>query len=257
MRITHGYHILEENIIGFVTSFGLRGILIGFINLFSGGSSVCLYLGLILTTFGAGWWFYEMTMESTYNGDHSKIIIRGIKFGWILWIFSEVLIFASMFFSFYFITFEGNISTGRCEPGFGLIIADWISIPCWNTVLLTILGISMLGWEKNLGGSLRKLSIIDFLWTFMIMFIFLISQYYEFYNGLISMSDGAFGSIYYAIIGLHGLHCFIGEIMILWTGLRLLNYEYDEENHTNIWACGINIHFLMAAWIFIFLLIYI
>jgi len=54
MRITHGYHILEENIIGFVTSFGLRGILIGFINLFSGGSSVCLYLGLILTTFGAG-----------------------------------------------------------------------------------------------------------------------------------------------------------------------------------------------------------
>jgi len=61
------------------------------------------------------------------------------------------------------------------------------------------------------------------------------------------MSDGAFGSIYYGLIGLHGLHCVTGEIMIIFTGIRLFKYEYDEENHNNIWACGINVHFLMGA----------
>ena len=61
-----------------------------------------------------------------------------------------------------------------------------------------------------------------------------VRQYYEFYNGLVSMSDGAFGSIYYGLIGLHGLHCVTGEIMIIFTGIRLFKYEYDEENHNNI-----------------------
>lgn len=256
MKILHRYHILEESIAGIITSLGLGGVLTGLVNMFSGGSSRCLNLGLIILFMGSWHWIYEMRTESTHLGEHSKTVVRGLKVGWILWIFSEILIFASMFLSYYYITFEGNIFTGRKEPGLGVVIADWWSIPSWNTVLLTILGISMLGWEKNLGGNRRRLSVLDFVWTGIIMWVFLMSQYYEFYNGLSSMSDGAYGSIYYGLVGLHGIHCITGELMIIYTGIRLLKYEYDEENHNNIWACGINVHFLMGAWIFIFLLIY-
>jgi len=53
MRLIHGYHILEENIAGIITSLGLGGSLIGLINLFAGGTSSCFYLGSVLVFLGS------------------------------------------------------------------------------------------------------------------------------------------------------------------------------------------------------------
>lgn len=56
-----------------------------------------LVLGLITIVFTMVVWWRDVIREATYQGHHTLIVKRGLKYGMILFIVSEVCLFFSLF----------------------------------------------------------------------------------------------------------------------------------------------------------------
>lgn len=64
-------------------------------------------------------------------------------------------------------------------------------------------------------------------------FVFLTLQAYEYQSGLFNISDSVFGATFYTLTGLHGVHVFVGVLMLMaaWWYNRntAVSYTYDPQ----------------------------
>ena len=70
------------------------------------------------------------------------------------------------------------------------------------------------------------------------------------------MSDGVYGSAFYASTGLHGLHVIVGTIFILVGYIRLINYQLTKTTHNGFEASILYWHFVDVVWLFLFVAVY-
>jgi heme/copper-type cytochrome/quinol oxidase subunit 3 len=100
---------------------------------------------------------------------------------------------------------------------------------------------------------------INLLWTLALGGIFLFVQLYEFIHANFTISDGVFGSTFYMLTGLHGLHVCLGLILLVYGGIRLLRGDFDLQSapHIGITCSVLYWHFVDVVWIFLFIAIYI
>ena len=96
--------------------------------------------------------------------------------------------------------------------------------------------------------------------TIVLGVIFLSGQAHEYYkliqeNVLISKSE--FGSSFYTLTGFHGLHVFIGLIILLIVLVLTMQGHLLNKNSSVIKTVGIYWHFVDAVWIFVFTTIYV
>ena len=56
-----------------------------------------LVVGLLIMGLCLIVWLKDVTRESTFQGYHTKAVVAGLKFGFLLFIISEVLFFFSFF----------------------------------------------------------------------------------------------------------------------------------------------------------------
>ena len=87
--------------------------------------------------------------------------------------------------------------------------------------------------------------------------IFLLGQGYEYANLEFSLKDNLFSSTFYVLTGFHGLHVFLGLLMmgaVLWRA-RVPGH-YSSENHFGIEAVELYWHFVDVIWIILFILLY-
>jgi len=75
--------------------------------------------GLILVVVIMSLWWRDVIREATYEGKHTYKVQKGIKFGFILFIISEVMFFFGFFWAFFHSALSPSIYIG----------AIW---PCWN-----------------------------------------------------------------------------------------------------------------------------
>ncbi|MBE9064340.1 heme-copper oxidase subunit III [cf. Phormidesmis sp. LEGE 11477] len=87
--------------------------------------------------------------------------------------------------------------------------------------------------------------------------IFLLGQGYEYANLEFSLKDNLFASTFYVLTGFHGLHVFLGLLLmgaVLWRA-RVPGH-YSSENHFGIEAVELYWHFVDVIWIILFILLY-
>lgn len=89
--------------------------------------------------------------------------------------------------------------------------------------------------------------------------IFLFGQgkeYYRLANENITPGGGVFGSSFYTLTGFHGLHVFVGLIIL--SIVLLLSYfgDFDKPSDT-ISTVAIYWHFVDVVWIFVFTVVYV
>lgn len=96
--------------------------------------------------------------------------------------------------------------------------------------------------------------------TLLLGAIFLFGQgreYLSLLNSHISVSSSIFGTSFFTLTGFHGLHVFVGLIVIgIVTCLAFLG-DYDGKKSSVISAAGIYWHFVDIVWAFVFLIVYI
>jgi len=266
-------------------SIGLFGIMTGastWLNgaafgpyLFAAGMAVLIYM-----VFG---WFGQVITESEdgyYNDDVDTSFRMGM--GW--FIFSEVMFFAAFFGALFyargvsipwlggdsnnFFTNEllwqgftaawptngpGNIG-GEYE-----IMGAW-GIPAINTALLLTSGVTLtIAHHAMQAGERSKLTLFLAM-TFLLGFIFMGFQAYEYMHAWgdlnLTMNSGIYGTTFYMLTGFHGLHVTLGAIMLLVVWIRVLRGHFTPEKHFAFEAVAWYWHFVDVVWLFLFVFVY-
>lgn len=87
--------------------------------------------------------------------------------------------------------------------------------------------------------------------------VFLVGQVYEYLTLGYGLTTNLFSNCFYLMTGFHGLHVFIGLLLILgvlWRSRR--EGHYGAEKHTGVEMAEIYWHFVDIVWIVLFALIY-
>jgi len=92
--------------------------------------------------------------------------------------------------------------------------------------------------------------------TFLLGLTFLLTQIREYSRLGFAPHDGAFGSTFYALTGLHGAHVFVGLTILLFMTIRAFRGHFTPEEHYGVEIGGIYWHFVDVMWIVVYVTVY-
>ncbi|MGF1497939.1 MAG: heme-copper oxidase subunit III [Elainellaceae cyanobacterium] len=131
-------------------------------------------------------------------------------------------------------------------------------LPAINTVILVsssfVIHLGDSAIKKNDVKGLRLWYVV----TALMGLVFLGGQVYEYLNLGYGLKTNLFSNCFYLMTGFHGLHVFIGVLLILgvlWRSRR--EGHYSEAHHTGVEMAEIYWHFVDIIWIVLFTLLYI
>lgn len=254
----HPFHIVDASPWPAVTSFGAFFTVLGlvlYMHSFQVGWYVFVFGFLGLVLYSSLWW-RDIVREGTYEGAHTHQVQYGLRFGMILFIVSEVMLFLAFFWAFFHSSLSPVPEIGCVWPPKGIeVISPWL-IPLLNTSLLLTSGASLTWAHAALIGGYRLEVIAGLLLTIVLATIFTLFQAYEYINAPFTISDSVYGSTFYMLTGLHGFHVIVGTIFLAVALYRLVAHHYTRHNHVGFEAAAWYWHFVDVVWIFLFLAVY-
>ena len=96
----HDYHILHPSIWPFLGAVGGFVMLFGAVLWMKGITPYMFLIGLALVLYVMYAWWADVVRES-HVGDHTPVVRIGLRYGFILFIMSEVMFFSAWFWSFF------------------------------------------------------------------------------------------------------------------------------------------------------------
>jgi heme/copper-type cytochrome/quinol oxidase subunit 3 len=85
---------------------------------------------------------------------------------------------------------------------------------------------------------------------------FLCFQMIEYIELGFGVRDNAYGSVFYTITGLHGLHVFGGLLMIGMVLIKAFMGKVSAERHVTVQVVSLYWHFVDVVWVFVFTSLY-
>lgn len=217
---------------------------------------ILLYLGLILLASTFFFWLRDVVREATYQGYHTKKVIKGLKLGMVLFIISEICFFLAFFWAYFHSSLTPAIELGAIWPPKGIIILDPWNVPLLNTVLLLSSGATVTWTHFSTIAGNRREAILSLSLTIIFALLFTILQGYEYYEAGFTIADGVYGSTFFMATGFHGFHVIIGTIFLSVTLIRLIQYHLTNLHHFGFEAAAWYWHFVDVVWLFLFVSIY-
>lgn len=167
-------------------------------------------------------------------------------------VLTEAMLFVSLFFAYFLL---------------GHHQLNWPSVPPPSLrsplVMLGLLAVSSITVEwarrqaKRHRGAQARVGIAV---TVLLGAGFLVLQYFEYRERLhhLTPRSDAYGSMFYAITGLHGAHLLVGLLMLLFVAaLPRLGSPTVHAPHRPLHAAAIYWHFIDVTWMVIVLLLYV
>ncbi|HEX4820818.1 MAG TPA: cytochrome c oxidase subunit 3 [Acidimicrobiales bacterium] len=171
--------------------------------------------------------------------------------GMVMLITTEATIFASLLASYFF------IRAGSAEwPPAGIEAPKLERIAVFTVVLLAS-SIPLVVAERAIArDQVRRVR-----WLLAVSFVmglaFLIHQGIEYEDLHFGIKDNAYGSLFYVITGLHGLHVLIGLLMSLVVQAKAAVGRITAGRHETLRIFSMYWHFVDVVWIFVFTSLYI
>ena len=171
--------------------------------------------------------------------------------GMLLFIISEIMIFAAFFTAYFFI----RVVNGDPWPAPGTELPKLIA--GINTAILLSSSFTM-HWALEAVKSDNRWGLkAAMLTTFLLGATFLFVQINEYVHIGFSPQDHAQGTIFYGLTGLHGAHVFIGLTLLAMVTVRAFRGHFSSAEHHGVEVPGIYWHFVDIMWIFVFSSLYI
>jgi cytochrome c oxidase subunit 3 len=96
--------------------------------------------------------------------------------------------------------------------------------------------------------------------TLLLGIIFIGGQVYEYYEFIVhdgfTIAEGAYGSAFYGLTGLHGLHVTMGAVLLGIVFVRGFYGQYSAERHTSVSTASMYWHFVDVVWVFLLVVLY-
>jgi heme/copper-type cytochrome/quinol oxidase subunit 3 len=178
--------------------------------------------------------------------------VRGTAWwGMMSLIATEAMIFAGLLGSYFF-----TRAAAKEWPLGGIEAPELPRIIVFTVVLL---GSSVpIFWAEAAirRGNVRGLRVGLFL-SFVMGAVFLVNLGFEYDELTFGARDNAYGSLFYAITGLHGLHVLVGLLMNVVVQLKARLGRVSKERHVTVTVFGMYWHFVDVVWIFVFSSLYV
>ena len=201
-------------------------------------------------------WWRDIHRESSSQGNHSYIVVNGLKTGIILFIASEVFFFISFFWSFFHRRISPTIELGQIWPPQSVKTFNPIRIPLLNTILLLSSGITITWSHHEILIKRYKKSKFSLSLTILLGIIFTLFQGFEYIEAPFCIADSRFGSTFFMATGFHGLHVIIGSLF-LFISLKRFNKLINSNNHLVGFECAAWYwHFVDVVWLFLYSMLY-
>nr|AXI95998.1 cytochrome c oxidase subunit III [Bemisia tabaci]AXI96011.1 cytochrome c oxidase subunit III [Bemisia tabaci] len=201
-------------------------------------------------------WWRDVIRESLYEGSRSMKINYMISSGMIFFIVSEIWLFISFFWMYFYYSLSPDMTTGSIWPPYLIIQMSFMDIPLLNTLILLMSGFLITWAHYDLTMNNFKNSKTSLLMSILLGTYFLTVQGYEYLNSNFSFNDSVFGNSFFILTGFHGLHVMIGLIFLI-TMLKQLSMKtfslvnfYGFEYSIWYW------HFVDIVWLFLYLSVY-
>lgn len=252
----HSFHIVDNRPWPLIASIRTITFLSGLILWFNTINYKIILLGIIIILISSLQWWRDIIRESSFQGNHTKIVSLIIKWGIILFIVSEIFFFISFFWTFLHRRLSPNIEIGIKWPPIGIKTFNPINIPILNTIILLCSGISIT-WRhqsiliRKLNQRIKRIKI-----TIILGIYFSILQIYEYYISRFSIADSIYGSTFFISTGFHGIHVIIGTIFIIVSIIRTKKLHFSSKHHIGFESSAWYWHFVDIVWLFLYLIIY-
>lgn len=252
----HPYHLVDYSPWPLTGAIGVLTLVTGIIKWFHNFNINLLILGYIITLITIYQWWRDICREGTIQGKHTILVSKGLRWGIILFIVSEIFFFISFFWAFFHRRLSPNIEIGITWPPISIIPFNPFQIPLLNTIILITSGITVT-WahhaliESNFTQTTQGLFI-----TVILGIYFTILQAYEYIEAPFTIADRIYGSTFFIATGFHGLHVLIGTIFLLICLIRHINNHFSRNHHFGFEAAAWYWHFVDVVWLFLYISIY-
>lgn len=254
--IRQPFHLLGYRPWPFSASIGALTLTVGLVAWFHGITFIGVALGITILILTIVQWWRDVIREATFQGCHTQQVIKGIRWGIILFITSEAIFFLAFFWAFFHRSLAPTPELGCVWPPVGVTIINPFSVPLLNTAILLASGVTIT-WahhrliESDFTSAKQALTITVFLGIY-----FTYLQIGEYWEAPFTIADRIYGTTFFVATGFHGLHVIIGRIFLAVCNIRLFIYHFSPSRHLGFEAAAWYWHFVDVIWIFLYICIY-
>ncbi len=170
--------------------------------------------------------------------------------GMFLFIASEIMLFGSFFTAYFFVRVVNG--TPWPTPPFHLPVF----VALVNTCILVTSSFTIHWATQSIKRGNRAGLQAGLVLTFLMGLTFLLTQMIEYARVGFAPHDGAFGTIFYCLTGLHGAHVFVGLSILFFMTVRAFRGHFSAESHHGVEIGGIYWHFVDVMWIVVYATVY-
>nr|YP_009333624.1 cytochrome c oxidase subunit III [Thitarodes sejilaensis]ANM47907.1 cytochrome c oxidase subunit III [Thitarodes sejilaensis] len=252
----HPYHLVDFSPWPLTGAIGVLILMLGLIKWFHQFNMNMLLLSYFIIMLTMYQWWRDVCREGTFQGKHTILVSKGLQWGMILFIISEVFFFLSFFWAFFHSSLSPNIEIGMMWPPLSIISFNPYQIPLLNTIILLTSGITVTWAHHALMENNFTQSTQSLFFTVILGIYFTILQMYEYYEASFTIADSIYGSTFFMATGFHGLHVIIGTIFLLICLLRHINNHFSMNHHFGFEAAAWYWHFVDVVWLFLYISLY-
>jgi heme/copper-type cytochrome/quinol oxidase subunit 3 len=176
-------------------------------------------------------------------------VTRGYSTAWwgmVVLIMTEAMIFLALLSAYFF------VRAGSKEWPLGGIEVPELPRTIVFTVILLGSSIPIFWMEHALfRGHMRQVE-AGLLISFLMGAAFLVNTAYDFRHMGFGWRDNTYASLFYVILGLHGLHVLAGLVMSATVQAKVLTRRVSKEHHTTPEVFALYWHFVDGVWILVF-----
>lgn len=252
----HPFHLVDYRPWPLTGAIGVIVLVTGIVKWFHNFNINLLILGYLIVILTIYQWWRDVCREGTLQGKHTILVTKGLRWGIILFIVSEIFFFVSFFWAFFHRRLAPNIEIGTIWPPTRITPFNPFQIPLLNTIILIRSGVSVT-WAHHAIIENNNSQITQGLFITIILGIyFTILQAYEYFEAPFTIADRIYGSTFFIATGFHGLHVIIGTLFLLICLIRHINNHFSNNHHFGFEAAAWYWHFVDVVWLFLYISIY-
>lgn len=206
------------------------------------------YIGLL--------WSRDIVAEATYLGEHTSKVSDGLNLGFIIFLVTEFMWFVGVFWAYFHSALSPAVELGEMWPPIGIIPIQATDLPLLNTLILLASGATITYSHHGLIARNWNASVYGLLFTILLGVIFIICQFIEYKYCSYTMADSVYGSVFFIVTGLHGIHLITGTAVLTVSFYRLYNMQLTSTKHTGYATAILLWHFLDVMWLFVYIICY-
>ncbi|NP_006972.1 cytochrome c oxidase subunit III (mitochondrion) [Strongylocentrotus purpuratus] len=256
MAHQHPYHLVDQSPWPLTGAFSGLMMTSGNVLWFHTQKTNLTLVGfLLLITNMVNWW-RDIIRKANFQGSHTAIVNKGMRYGMILFITSEVCFFFAFFWAFFHSSLAPSVEIGVAWPPSGITPLNPFLVPLLNTGVLLSSGVT-LSWSHHsiLAGN-RTESIQALFLTVALGSYFTALQAWEYIDAPFTIADSVYGSTFFVATGFHGLQVIIGTTFLMVCLFRTAGRHFSTHHHFGFEAAAWYWHFVDVVWFVLYWLIY-